>query len=84
MDYEGGRNGARGPSFLNLDLRAGYRFRFNGDDTLDAFVDVFNLTNEPNFANPSGDQRVGNFLLLTTIFNGGPTRTAQLNLRYGF
>jgi len=84
VDYKGGRNGARGPSFLNVDLRAGYRIRFRGNRTLDAFVDVFNLANEPNFANPSGDQRVATFLLLTTIFNGGPTRTAQLNMRYGF
>jgi hypothetical protein len=84
VDYKGGRNGARGPKYVNLDLRGGYRFRMKGNRTLDAFIDVFNLTNEPNFANPLGDQRVGTFMLLTTIFNGGPTRTAQLNVRYGF
>jgi hypothetical protein len=84
VDYKGGRNGARGPKYMNLDLRGGYRFRMKGNRTLDAFIDVFNVTNEPNFANPLGDRRVGTFLLLTTIFNGGPTRTAQLNMRFGF
>ena len=43
------------------------------------------MTDEPNFANPSGDRRAAaTFLRLTTIFNGGPTRTVQFNVRYGF
>ncbi len=84
VENEGGRNGARGPSFLSIDMRAGYRFRLPGSRTLEAFLDVFNLTNEPNFANPTGDQRQPLFLVLTSIFNGGPTRTAQLQLRYAF
>lgn len=96
VEYDGGRNGARGPNQMNLDMRAGYRFRFGGSKTLDAFVDVFNLTNEPNFANPTttpenalnlrnaADQRVATFLVLSGITNGGPTRTVQFNMRYGF
>ena len=53
--------------------------------SLNLFVDVFNMTDEPNFANPSGDRRAAaTFLRLTTIFNGGPTRTVQFNVRYGF
>jgi hypothetical protein len=93
VDYKGGRNGARGPNFLSVDFRGGYRFRLPGSRTLDTFIDVFNLTNEPNFANPittttnnanGSDQRLPNFLRLTTIFNGGPTRTVQFNVRYGF
>jgi hypothetical protein len=56
-------------------------------------VDVFNVTNEPNFANPinfntntanASDQRLGaTFLKLTNLVNG-VTRTFQLNMRYGF
>ena len=84
VENEGGRNGARGPGYLSIDMRAGYRFRLPGSRTLEAFLDVFNLTNEPNFANPTGDQRQPLFLVLTSIFNGGPTRTAQLQLRYAF
>lgn len=90
VDYEGGRNGARGPNYLGLDFRAGYQFRLPGNQTLNAFVDIFNATNEPNFARPinsgtTSDRRLGaTFLRLRSIENGGPTRTMQLNLRYGF
>jgi hypothetical protein len=85
VDYKGGRNGARGPNYQRLDFRAGYRFRLGGGRTLDAFLDLFNATNEPNFANPVGDRRLAaTFLRLTSTIDESPTRTAQLNLRYGF
>jgi hypothetical protein len=90
VDYKGGRNGARGPNYQRLDLRAGYRFRLGGGRTFDAFLDLFNVTNEPNFASPitantSSDRRVpASFLVLTQVVDGSPTRTAQLNFRYGF
>jgi outer membrane receptor protein involved in Fe transport len=85
VDNEGGRRGARGPGYLNVDLRAGYRIRLNGGRTLDAFLDVFNLTNRANFANPAGDQRLpATFLRLVEVRDEGPTRTAQLNVRFGF
>jgi hypothetical protein len=90
IDYEGGRNGARGPNYQRLDLRAGYRFRLPGGRTVDAFLDLFNVTNEPNFSSPitantSSDRRVpASFLVLTQVVDGSPTRTAQLNFRYGF
>ncbi len=53
VDYKGGRSGARGPNYQRLDMRAGYRIRLNGGRTIDAFLDIFNLTNEANFANPT-------------------------------
>jgi len=95
VDYKGGRNGARGHNFQRLDLRAGYRIRLGGGRTLDAFLDVFNLTNEPNFADPlvavagvnnnSTDRRVpATFLTRTATIEESPTRTAQINIRYGF
>ena len=85
VDYRGGRNGARGPNYQQLDLRAGYRIRLPGNRTLDAFLDIFNVTNRANFANPAGDQRLGaTFLRLVEVSDEGPTRTAQLNFRYGF
>ncbi|MEW6320855.1 MAG: carboxypeptidase regulatory-like domain-containing protein [Acidobacteriota bacterium] len=85
VDYKGGRNGARGPNYLGIDFRAGYQFRLPSARTFSVFLDVFNLTNEPNFANPAGDRRqAATFLNLTSIFNGGPTRTVQLNARYAF
>lgn len=93
VDYKGGFNGARGPSFSLLNMRAGYRFRMPGNRSLQAHVDVFNVTNHANFNNPtatsggvtSSDRRdAATFLVLRSIRGGGPTRTAQFNLRYVF
>lgn len=84
VDYKGGRNGGRGPGYASLDVRAGYVFRFPGGRTLNVFVDAFNATNEPNFANPPGDRRAtATFLNLNSLVNG-VARTFQLNARLGF
>jgi hypothetical protein len=85
VEYNGGRAGARGPGYAQVDLRAGYRIQLGGGRTLDAFLDVFNLTNRANFANPSVDQRLpATFLRLRDVSDEGPTRTAQINVRFGF
>jgi hypothetical protein len=85
LEYKGGRNGARGPNFARLDLRMGYRIRMNGGRTLDAFLDVFNATNQPNFNNPGNDRRIAaDFLRILSTRDESPPRTAQLNFRYGF
>jgi hypothetical protein len=90
IDYDGGRNGARGHNYQRLDFRAGYRFRLAGGRTLDAFLDLFNATNEPNFADPtpannSSDRRIpATFLTRTATLGESPTRTAQINVRLGF
>jgi hypothetical protein len=82
-NYKSERNGAYGPGFFKLDLRAGYRFRLNGR-TLDAFVEVFNVTNRVNFRNPSGNQGSPNFLLLTGYNTSTNPRLIQLGARIGF
>lgn len=83
VDYKGGRNGAYGPNYFSLDLRGGYRFTLPGGRTFDAFLDVFNVTDHANFASPAGDLRIpGTFLKVSQII--GATRTAQVNVRYGF
>jgi hypothetical protein len=85
LEYEGGRNGGRGPNFQRLDLRMGYRIRLGNGRTLDAFLDLFNATNEPNFNNPGNDKRItADFLRILSTRDESPTRTAQLNFRYGF
>jgi hypothetical protein len=85
VEYKGGRAGGRNPSFRQVDLRAGYRFQLGGGRTLDSFLDVFNLTNRANFAGPSTDQRLpATFLRLRDVSDEGPTRTAQINVRFGF
>lgn len=81
--YKSERNGAYGPGFFKLDLRAGYRFRMDVR-TLDAFVEVFNVTNRVNFANPSGNQASPTFLLLTGYDTSSTPRLIQLGVRIGF
>ncbi|MCY4505981.1 MAG: hypothetical protein OXG35_03330, partial [Acidobacteria bacterium] len=85
VENVGGYGGARGPDFMQLDVRFGYRFRPTAVQTVDLFFDIFNATNHANFNNPTGDQRSGNFLNLTTLRGGsGFPRQAQFGLRYGF
>lgn len=89
VEYEGGRNGARGPGYASLDMRAGYVIRMAGGRTLNLFVDAFNATNEPNFANPTNngglaDRRIAASFLSMTALTNGVARTFQLNARLGF
>ena len=85
VDYAGGRNGARGPGYMSLDFRGGYQFSLRGAHRLNVFLDVFNLTNHANFANPGNDRRqLATFLNLTAINASAFTRTVQLSARYAF
>jgi hypothetical protein len=89
VENSGGIRGARGPSYFLINMRGGYRFRLPGGRELQAHVDVFNVTNHANFNNPAvngqADRRdTATFLILRSILNGGPTRTAQFNLKYTF
>jgi hypothetical protein len=93
VENKGGINGARGPNYIMSSMRAGYRFKLPGNRSLQAHVDVFNVTNRANFNNPtatsggvtSADRRdTATFLILRSIRGGGPTRTAQFNLKYSF
>jgi Carboxypeptidase regulatory-like domain/TonB dependent receptor/TonB-dependent Receptor Plug Domain len=82
---EGGRNGAYGPDYVQLDARLGYRLRIGVGRTLDLFVEQFNVTNRSNFTNPSGDRRVpATFLVPTALVGGGFPRQLQLGVRLGF
>lgn len=95
VENEGGRNGARGPGFVQLDLRGGYRVGLGARRTLDAFVDVFNVTNRANFEAPAnattgagangGNVRIAaDFLRLKALVGGtGFPRQAQIGLRFG-
>ena len=88
IDYAGGRNGGRGPGYQRLDVRGGYRFRFNDGQSLDLFVDVFNAFDTPNFNTPGAsnvDRRLtATFLRITSTSNESTPRTAQINVRFGF
>jgi hypothetical protein len=84
VEAEQERNGARGPGFFQIDMRLGYRVRLGGERTLDLFGEAYNLTNRANFANPSGDRRDSDFLVLTGLRTGAVPRTAQFGVRFGF
>jgi hypothetical protein len=86
VENKGGRNGAIGPDYLQLDLRAGWRGRIKADHTVEVFFDIFNVTNRANFENPAGDERLpSTFLVLTNLRGGGGfPRQAQFGVRYAF
>jgi hypothetical protein len=85
VENKGGRNGARGPGYAQLDMRIGYRLRVKTTRTLDVFGEIFNVTNRVNFDNPTGDRRAGaQFLVPTTLRGGGFPRQFQLGARFGF
>jgi hypothetical protein len=84
VENKGGRNGARGPSYSELDLRVGYRLHVGGVRTLDLFSEIFNITDEPNFNNPTGDMRSASFLTVGSLFGGGIPRQLQVGARLGF
>ena len=88
---KGGRDGAYGPGFVQLDTRLGWRFRLRTEQTLDIGLDLINVTNRANFLNPTlgstqnaADQRLTNLLLLTQLSGGGQPRQAQIGVRIGF
>jgi hypothetical protein len=84
VENEGGRNGAYGPDYAQLDLRMGYRLRIRGVRTLDVFAEVFNLLDRANLTNPSGDRRLPTFLIVNGLVAGGFPRQLQLGARLGF
>ena len=84
VDNDGGRNGAVGPGFAQLDLRMSYRVRPGQGRTFDFYGELFNLTNRVNFNNPTGDRRSGNFLIPTSLRGGGFPRQFQVGARFGF
>ena len=84
-ESKGGRNGARGPSFQQADMRFGYRFRKGQSQSVDVNFELYNLANTANFDNPTGDIRSTDFLRLTALRGGnGQPRAAQFSIRLGF
>jgi len=85
VDFDGGKNGARGPSFKQTDLKFGYRIRPAKDKTIDANLELYNVFNVANFSNPTADMRLSDFLVLTALSGGnGQPRAAQFSVRFGF
>jgi hypothetical protein len=89
-NYKARRNGAYGPGYLQLDLRAGYRLSLGARRRLNTFVDFFNVTNRTNFATgtqpgaASGNQANPTFLVPTGYNTSYTPRKIQLGVRYEF
>src|SRR5919197_283421 len=75
VNFDGRRNGARGPDYFQADVRAGWHVPIRSRRTLELFLDIFNVTNRTNFENPvtaNRDMRVpATFLVLTNLYGGG-------------
>jgi hypothetical protein len=89
VENKGGRNGAIGPDYFQLDLRAGWRGQMGGARSLELFLDIFNITNRTNWENPgtaNSDERLATaFLRLTTLRGGsGFPRQAVFGARFAF
>ena len=83
--YAGGRNGGVGPKYFQVDGRAGYTLEMPNADTLEAYVDFINMTNNSNFNQPSGDRRRSStYLILRSLVNNGLPRQLQIGLRYAY
>ena len=91
---KGGRNGAIGPDYFQVDVRAGWRRPLSDQRALELFLDIFNITNRANFDNPtatgvpggSTDRRLpATYLVLTNLRGGGGfPRQALMGLRLSF
>ncbi len=82
---EGGRNGAYGPNYAQLDARFGYRLRMGGARTLDLFAEVFNLTDRVELHQPVRRQADWpTFLVPNGLVAGGFPRQLQIGTRLGF
>jgi Carboxypeptidase regulatory-like domain len=90
VEFDGRRNGARGPNYFQADVRAGYRVPLARGQAMELFLDIFNITNRANFDLPitaNRDQRLAttNFLVLTNLYGGGGfPRQAYFGVRYVF
>lgn len=83
VESQGGRNGAYGPGFAQVDMRIGYRVRLM-QRTMDLFAEIFNVTDRANFLNPEGDRRLASFLVPNSLRGGGFPRQLQLGARLAF
>ncbi|HET7694517.1 MAG TPA: carboxypeptidase regulatory-like domain-containing protein [Vicinamibacterales bacterium] len=83
--YKSERNGAKGPGFMNADVRLGYRIGLPQDRRVEIFADIFNVTNRTNFANPSGNSgNAATFLVLNSYSTSYAPRKLQLGVRFQF
>jgi hypothetical protein len=67
-----------------MDARLGYHFSLPNRRKVEAFVDIFNVSNRTNFANPTNNQASAQFLLLTAYSTSYTPRKVQVGARFEF
>jgi outer membrane receptor protein involved in Fe transport len=75
------RNGIDGEKQVLLDGRFQYLWRIQQRYEAGFFVEIYNLTNQVNYGNPTGNRNSSNFMVRTLA---GDPRTVQLGLRLRF
>jgi Carboxypeptidase regulatory-like domain len=89
VENKGGRNGAIGPDYFQMDMRASYRRKIGQQKSGELYFDLYNITNRANFDNPltaNSDRRLSTaFLVLTNLRGGGGfPRQVQIGFRFAF
>jgi hypothetical protein len=89
VTYAGGRNGAYGPDYFQIDARVGWRHKVQAQKILELFLDIYNISDRANFDNPTttnSDRRIpSSFLMLTNLRGGGGfPRQAEIGFRFVF
>ena len=64
-----------------MDLRFQYIFDLWRQNTFGLFWEIYNATNDVNFANPTGNRNSSNFMIPVSA---NAPRTMQLGVRYTF
>ena len=75
------RNGIDGEKQILLDGRFHYIWRIQGRYEAGAFLEIYNLTDQVNYGNPTGARNNTNFMIRTVA---GDPRTVQLGFRFTF
>jgi hypothetical protein len=93
-----GFNSLRGPGFVNFDLSIFRQFALAGSRTLQFRVEIFNVSNTPHFASPSGNganvsqlqlnpdgsiRNLGGFSSITSTANSGREGIDERLIRVG-
>ena len=81
VENDGGRNGAYGPNYAQMDLRVGYRIRLGGARTMDVFAEVFNMLNRANFTNPTRRQAAADVPRRSTDWSRAASRVRRSSAR---
>jgi hypothetical protein len=75
------RNGIDGEKQVLLDGRFQYVWRIQSRYNAGLFLELYNLTNQVNFGNPTGNRNSSNFMIPVAA---GDMRTTQIGFRFMF